>query len=52
MVWQDMAGLTAGRLPRFVQRYADMHGELLAAAARFAADVADGHYPDRAHGYA
>jgi 3-methyl-2-oxobutanoate hydroxymethyltransferase len=51
MVWQDMAGLTAGRLPRFVQRYADMRGELLAAAARFAADVADGHYPDRAHSY-
>jgi 3-methyl-2-oxobutanoate hydroxymethyltransferase len=52
MVWQDMAGLTAGRLPRFVQRYADMRGELLAAAARFASDVADGHYPDRAHSYA
>ena len=30
----NMAGLTAGRLPRFVQRYADMRGELLAAATR------------------
>ncbi len=52
VVWQDMAGLTTGRLPRFVQRYADMRGELLAAATRFAADVADGHYPDQAHSYA
>ncbi len=52
LVWQDMAGLTAGRLPRFVQRYADMRGELLAAAARFAGDVADGRYPDQAHSYA
>jgi 3-methyl-2-oxobutanoate hydroxymethyltransferase len=52
MVWQDMAGLTAGRLPRFVQRYADMRGELLAAATRFVADVADGRYPDQAHSYA
>src|SRR5712692_8381678 len=25
MVWPDMAGLTTGRLPRFVKRYADMH---------------------------
>jgi 3-methyl-2-oxobutanoate hydroxymethyltransferase len=52
LVWQDMAGLTAGRLPRFVQRYADMRGELLAAASRFVADVADGQYPDQAHSYA
>jgi 3-methyl-2-oxobutanoate hydroxymethyltransferase len=52
LVWQDMAGLTAGRLPRFVQRYADMRGELLAAATRFVADVADGQYPDQAHSYA
>jgi 3-methyl-2-oxobutanoate hydroxymethyltransferase len=52
MVWQDMAGLTAGRLPRFVRRYADMRAELLAAASRYAADVAAGHYPDQAHSYA
>jgi 3-methyl-2-oxobutanoate hydroxymethyltransferase len=51
MVWQDMAGLTDGRLPRFVQRYADLRGELLAAASRFTADVAGGRYPDQAHSY-
>ena len=52
MVWQDMAGLTTGRLPRFVKRYADTRGGLLDAARRYAAEVADRRYPDRAHSYA
>ena len=51
MVWPDMAGLTTGRLPRFVRRYADMHDGLLDAARRYAADVAAGRYPDQAHSY-
>ena len=33
LVWQDMAGLRTGRLPRFVKQYADLHGVLLGAAA-------------------
>jgi len=52
MVWADMAGLTTGRLPRFVKRYADLHGTLLDAAGRYVADVAAGRYPDPAHSYA
>jgi 3-methyl-2-oxobutanoate hydroxymethyltransferase len=52
MVWQDMAGLTAGRLPRFVKRYADTRGALLDATRRYVGDVAVGHYPDPAHSYA
>jgi 3-methyl-2-oxobutanoate hydroxymethyltransferase len=52
LVWQDMAGLTTGRLPRFVKRYADTRGGLLEAAGRYAADVAAGRYPDEAHSYA
>jgi len=51
MVWPDMAGLTTGRLPRFVKRYADMHDGLLDAARRYAADVAADRYPDQAHSY-
>ncbi len=51
MVWPDMAGLTTGRLPRFVRRYADMHDGLLDAARRYTADVAAGRYPDQAHSY-
>jgi len=52
MVWPDMAGLTTGRLPRFVKRYADTRDGLLDAARRYAADVAAGRYPDQAHSYA
>jgi 3-methyl-2-oxobutanoate hydroxymethyltransferase len=51
MVWQDMAGLTAGRLPRFVKRYADVRGTLLEAARRYVTEVAAQHYPDPAHSY-
>jgi len=52
MVWQDMAGLTSGRVPRFVKRYADARGTLLDAARRYAMDVASQRYPDQAHSYA
>jgi 3-methyl-2-oxobutanoate hydroxymethyltransferase len=51
MVWQDMAGLTAGRVPRFVKRYADIGSTLLDAAHRYALEVASQHYPDQAHSY-
>jgi 3-methyl-2-oxobutanoate hydroxymethyltransferase len=52
MVWQDMAGLTGGRLPRFVRRYADLDEQLLDAARQYADDVAAGRYPDQEHSYA
>ncbi len=49
LVWQDMAGLRTGRLPRFVKQYADMHGVLLQAAQEFAADVAAETFPGPEH---
>jgi 3-methyl-2-oxobutanoate hydroxymethyltransferase len=49
LVWQDMAGLRTGRLPRFVKQYADVHGVLLEAARSFAADVAEGTFPGPEH---
>jgi 3-methyl-2-oxobutanoate hydroxymethyltransferase len=49
LVWQDMAGLRTGRLPRFVKQYADLHGTLLGAAQDFAADVAAGTFPAAEH---
>jgi len=49
LVWQDMAGLRTGRTPRFVKRYADVHGELLRAAQTFASEVADGTFPGEEH---
>jgi 3-methyl-2-oxobutanoate hydroxymethyltransferase len=52
MVWQDFAGLTTGRAPRFVRRYARLADVLAEAAARFVSDVADATYPGTAHSYA
>jgi 3-methyl-2-oxobutanoate hydroxymethyltransferase len=49
LVWQDMAGLRTGPLPRFVKQYADLRGVLSGAAAAFAADVAAGTFPAEEH---
>ncbi|HET6627644.1 MAG TPA: 3-methyl-2-oxobutanoate hydroxymethyltransferase [Nocardioidaceae bacterium] len=49
LVWQDMAGLRTGRMPRFVKQYADLHGVLLKAAQDYAADVAAGSFPADEH---
>lgn len=51
LVWQDMAGLSAGPPPRFVKAYADLRGTLTAAARAFADDVRGLRYPDEAHSY-
>jgi 3-methyl-2-oxobutanoate hydroxymethyltransferase len=51
LVWTDWAGLTTGRIPKFVKQYANL-GQVLGDAARtWAADVASGVYPDEAHSY-
>jgi len=52
MVWQDMAGLTSGRVPRFVRRYADLDDALFSAAHSYVSDVRGGRYPDDEHSYA
>ncbi len=45
LVWQDAFGLRTGRMPRFVKRYADLHGTLLEAARQFAGEVREGTFP-------
>ena len=52
LVWQDMAGLTTGHLPRFVKQYGSLHADLLTAARQYVTEVADRRYPDQAHSYA
>jgi 3-methyl-2-oxobutanoate hydroxymethyltransferase len=51
MVWTDFAGLSGGRVPRFVKRYADVRGVLTDAVAAFREDVAAGTYPAPEHEY-
>jgi 3-methyl-2-oxobutanoate hydroxymethyltransferase len=51
LVWQDMAGLTAGPAPRFVKRYADLRSTLAGAARAFQDEVRGGTYPTVEHSY-
>jgi 3-methyl-2-oxobutanoate hydroxymethyltransferase len=51
LVWQDMAGLTPGRLPRYVKRYADLDRILEQAARAFAEEVRGGAFPNHEHSY-
>jgi 3-methyl-2-oxobutanoate hydroxymethyltransferase len=51
LVWQDMAGLTPGRLPRYVKRYADLGGILETAVSTFAEEVRTGAFPTDQHSY-
>lgn len=49
LVWQDMAGLRDGPLPRFVKKYADLRGVLSDAVTQFATEVRDGQFPAAEH---
>jgi 3-methyl-2-oxobutanoate hydroxymethyltransferase len=51
LVWQDMAGLNGGHVPRFVKQYANLRNDLRAAVARFAQEVRGGEFPKSEHGY-
>lgn len=51
LVWQDMAGLREGQVPRFVKRYADLRGVLTEAAKAYAADVVGGTFPADEHSF-
>ncbi|MGH3458310.1 3-methyl-2-oxobutanoate hydroxymethyltransferase [Aeromicrobium sp.] len=51
LVWQDMMGLRTGKAPRFVKRYADLHGIMLDAARTYADEVANGTFPGPEHGF-
>ena len=46
LVWQDMAGLTTGRAPRFVKRYADLHSVLTEAVGAYVDEVRTGVFPE------
>jgi len=51
LVWPDMAGLTGGKVPRFVKKYADLRAELLRAAREYADDVKNGTFPGPEHSF-
>ena len=51
LVFHDFLGITEGKAPRFVKRYASLGDEIKAAAATFAREVTEGTYPGPEHTY-
>ncbi|WP_405731432.1 3-methyl-2-oxobutanoate hydroxymethyltransferase [Streptomyces sp. NBC_01537] len=51
LVWTDMAGMTGGRMPRFVKQYAQLREVLGGAAKAFAEDVVGAAYPAEEHSF-
>jgi 3-methyl-2-oxobutanoate hydroxymethyltransferase len=51
LVFHDFLGITEGKAPKFVKRYASLGPEIKQAAATFAREVADGTYPGPEHTY-
>lgn len=51
LVLHDMLGLTAGRVPKFARRYADLSGIISQAVAAYCDDVRGGSFPSDAESY-
>ncbi|MEV7146675.1 3-methyl-2-oxobutanoate hydroxymethyltransferase [Streptomyces sp. NPDC051287] len=49
LVWTDMLGLTSGRVPKFVKKYADLRAVMGDAARAYAEDVVGGTFPLEEH---
>ena len=51
LVYHDMLGLTTGKAPKFVKRYANLAEEISGAATAYAEDVRTGRFPGPEHEY-
>jgi 3-methyl-2-oxobutanoate hydroxymethyltransferase len=51
LVFHDLLGITTGRLAKFVKRYADIHGAMVAGVRDFTAEVRARHFPEPDHVY-
>jgi len=51
LVFHDLLGIYDGRAARFVKRYAELRGEMVAAVSAYASEVRSRVYPAPEHGY-
>ena len=51
LVLHDMLGLTTGKAPKFVKRYANLAEEIARAAIEYAEDVRTAKFPGPEHEY-
>jgi 3-methyl-2-oxobutanoate hydroxymethyltransferase len=51
LVFHDLLGITTGRAPKFVKRYAEIHDAMVAGVGRYASEVRSGRFPEPDHVY-
>ncbi len=51
LVFHDLLGITTGRTPKFVKRYADVHGEMVNGVRGYVEEVRSQHFPEAGHVY-
>lgn len=51
LVFHDLLGITTGRTPKFVKRYADVHGAMLAGLERYVEETRAHRFPEPDHVY-
>ncbi|HZK15185.1 MAG TPA: 3-methyl-2-oxobutanoate hydroxymethyltransferase [Solirubrobacterales bacterium] len=52
LVYHDLLGITTGRSPKFVKRYAEIHAAMVEGVAGYVEDVRNGRFPEEEHTYA
>ena len=51
LVFHDLLGLFTGHAPKFVKRYADVHGQMASGMRSYVEDVRAGRFPAEEHSY-
>ncbi len=51
LVFHDLLGITTGRTPKFVKRYADVHAAMVDGVRQFTEEVRSRHFPEPDHVY-
>jgi 3-methyl-2-oxobutanoate hydroxymethyltransferase len=51
LVYHDLLGITTGRSPKFVKRYADVHAAMVEGVGRYAEEVRTRRFPEPEHVY-
>jgi 3-methyl-2-oxobutanoate hydroxymethyltransferase len=51
LVYHDLLGITTGRSPKFVKRYAEIHAAMVDGVTRYAEELRSHHFPEAEHVY-
>jgi 3-methyl-2-oxobutanoate hydroxymethyltransferase len=51
LVYHDLLGITTGRSPKFVKRYAEIHAAMVEGVSRYAEEVRSRRFPEPDHVY-